>query len=296
MKSMGFDFETLRADNPALVMVSSSLMGQSGPLADFAGFGNLAASVTGFTDMTGWPDRSPAGPFMAYTDYVSPRFMVLATLAAFDHASRTGEGQHIDMSQAEAAIHLLAPALLEYSVNGRIASRRGNDDRHAAPHGVYPAGPEGEDRWIAIACTDDGQWTRLAGLLGCLELAGLSTDERLARRRALDGIIAAWTIGRDPLATQELLQAHRINAHQVQRSAQCLQDPQLAHREHFRRVPHPIHGDVLVEGPYVRYSITAPGPAWAGPTLGHDTLWALEHILGYDEERIMELVLSDALR
>ena len=47
-KGARLDFETLRTDHPNLVMVSSSLMGQTGPLADFAGFGNLAASVTGF--------------------------------------------------------------------------------------------------------------------------------------------------------------------------------------------------------------------------------------------------------
>ena len=80
-------------------MVSSSLWGQTGPLSDFAGFGNLAASMTGFTDLTGWPDRAPAGPFTAYTDYVSPRFLALALVAAIDHVRRTGQGQYIDLAQ-----------------------------------------------------------------------------------------------------------------------------------------------------------------------------------------------------
>jgi len=296
MDSMGLGYDVLRRDNPALVMVSSSLMGQTGPLADFAGFGNLAASITGFTDLTGWADRDPAGPFMAYTDYVSPRFLALAAVAGVDHARRTGVGQHIDLSQAEAAVHLLAPALLERTVNGRTVTRRGNDDRHWAPHGVYPVGDAGEDTWIAIACADDEQWRQLADLLARHDLAELTTTGRLERRRELDAIVAAWTSGQDPLVLQDLLQQHRVCAHHVQRSAQGLVDPQLQHRDHYRRVPHPVHGEVMVEGPYVRYSLTPPSPRWGGPTLGQHTMWALEELLGYDDARIVDLVVADVLR
>ena len=296
MDSMGLGFETLRADNPSLVMVSSSLMGQTGPLSDFAGFGNLAASIAGFTDLTGWADRDPAGPYTAYTDYVSPRILALSAVAAVDHARRTGQGQHIDLAQAEAVIHMLSPALVEYGVSGHVKSRQGNDDDCWAPHGAYPAGDPGTDQWVAIACTDDGQWQRLATLVGRADLAGLSTAERLARRRELDDVVGAWTTGQPGVGLQELLQAHQICAHQVQSSVELLADPQLAHRDHFRWVPHPKHGTVIVEGPHVRYSLTPGGPEWGGPTLGQHTMWALEEILGYDEDRIVELVVNDVLR
>ena len=296
MKSMGLDFETLRTDHPNLVMVSSSLMGQTGPLADFAGFGNLAASVTGFTDLTGWPDRAPAGPYTAYTDYVSPRFFALAILAGVEYARRTGTGQHIDLSQSEAAVHLLTPAILDQAVNGRTFSRQGNDDREFVPNGAYPAGEPGADQWIVIACTDDGQWQRLSALVGRPDLAELTGPQRLARRRELDTIIAEWTGGQDREALQILFQSHRIAAHQMQRSAQCVADPQLTHRRHFRRVPHAVHGEVVVEGPHVEYSVTPPGPVRAGPTLGQDTRWALEEVLGYTEAQIVELVVNDVLK
>ncbi len=105
-------------------MLSSCLMGQSGPLAKLAGFGNMAAAISGFHNLTGWPDRPPAGLFGAYTDYVSPRFSAMAILAALDHRRRTGEGQYIDQSQAECAIHFLGPAILDYTVNGRVAGAR----------------------------------------------------------------------------------------------------------------------------------------------------------------------------
>src|SRR5262249_11173758 len=70
MRRWGLDYEALRAVRPDVVMLSTCLMGQTGPWASFAGYGNLAAAVAGFSDLGGWPDRPPAGPFSAYTDYV----------------------------------------------------------------------------------------------------------------------------------------------------------------------------------------------------------------------------------
>jgi crotonobetainyl-CoA:carnitine CoA-transferase CaiB-like acyl-CoA transferase len=136
MKAFGLDYATLKKINPGIIMLSTCLMGQSGPLSKFAGYGNLAAAIVGFYEVTGWTDREPAGPFGAYTDYIAPRYNAIAVLAALEHRRRTGEGQHIDLSQAEAALHFLAPAILDYTANGHIAGRDGNTDPHFAPHGV----------------------------------------------------------------------------------------------------------------------------------------------------------------
>jgi crotonobetainyl-CoA:carnitine CoA-transferase CaiB-like acyl-CoA transferase len=175
MKGFGLDYEALRRVKPDLIMLSTCLMGQTGPLARFAGFGNLAAAFAGFFELAGWPDRAPAGPFGAYTDYIAPRYNAVAILAALEYRRRTGEGQHIDLSQAEASLHFLAPALLDYTVNGHVASRDGNHDREMAPHGVYPCA--GDDRFVAIAVRDEREWREL-----CLamERPELAQDARFA--------------------------------------------------------------------------------------------------------------------
>jgi len=85
MRAWGYDYESLRTINPTVIMLSSCLMGQTGPLAKIAGFGNMAAAIAGFHNLAGWPDRAPAGVFGAYTDYVAPRFTAMAILAALDH-------------------------------------------------------------------------------------------------------------------------------------------------------------------------------------------------------------------
>src|SRR5262249_51715654 len=138
MSLWGLGYEDLRALNPSVIMMSSCLNGQTGPEAGLAGFGTSGSYLAGFGDLTGWADRWPAGPFGAYTDYVAPRYTAIAILAALEHRRRTGDGQHIDLSQAEAAMHNLTPALLEYAANGVVPHRDGNASRNWGLHGVFP--------------------------------------------------------------------------------------------------------------------------------------------------------------
>jgi benzylsuccinate CoA-transferase BbsF subunit len=278
-------------------MLSSCLMGQTGPLSSFAGFGNLAAALAGFFSVTGWPDRPPAGPFGAYTDAVSPRFSAAAILAALDHRDRTGEGQYIDQSQAEAALHFLTPALLDYTVNGRVATATGNRDAQMAPHGVYPAASD--DRFVAIAVANDEQWRALCEVIGRSDLGNDARFEaasgRLANQDEIDAILSAWTRERTAEVTQEELQQRSIPAHVVQDSKDLYADPQLRHRGHFVEVPHEIHGTTTVEGSRFRLSRTPARIERAAPTFGRDNFYVLETILGYDASRIAELAAAGVL-
>lgn len=293
MEAWGLGYEQLREVNPDLIMVSSCLMGQTGPMRLYSGFGNLAAAISGFHYITGWPDRDPSGPFSAYTDYVSPRFTVAAVMAALDHRRRGGGGQYVDFSQAESAIHLLGPALLDYEVNGRVAERQGNRDRLMAPHGVYPAA--GDDRWVAVAVEDDDRWRALSAELGRADLAGLSAQERLERADELDAVVAGWTSSQDEGAVQERLQALGIAAHVVQNTVECWHDPQLAHRGHFVTVDHALHGPVTVEASRFTFSRTPPTSYRPAPTLGQHAFEVLTELLGYDVERVADLAAAELL-
>ena len=293
MKGWGLDYDTLRTVNPNVIMLSTCLMGQSGPWASLAGFGTMAAAISGFFAVTGWADRAPCGPFGAYTDYVAPKLLLPVLLAALEHRRATGEGQYIDLSQGEASLHLLAPALLDSVVNGGIAGRHGNDDDVHAPHGVYPC--SGEDRWVAVAVTDDRAWAGLCGLLGRDDLAVLTVPERRQRRRELDDLVAGWTATMDMTAAQERLQAAGVAAHRVQNSPECMADPQLVHRQHFRTVEHAAQGTTVIEGTRYRLSRTPAVITRGGPTIGQHTFDVLTDILGYDGDRIAELAVAEVL-
>ncbi|MBW2243954.1 MAG: CoA transferase [Deltaproteobacteria bacterium] len=296
MAKLGFDYETLRMEKPELIMLSTCLMGQTGPISRFAGYGNLAAAVCGFSELTGWRDRAPASPFGAYTDYIAPRFNASALLAALEHLRRTGEGQHIDLSQAEAALHWLAPAVLARTTNGDTWTREGNRDEELAPHGCYPV--DGEDRWIALATRDDAEWEALCEVLGA---TGLTSDARfssLAARHgnadALDRALAELTAGRDGAELETALIARGIPAHRVLDSQGLAGDPQLQARGHFVRVE---GGSVatVVEASRSRLSRTPARVPSELPSLGAANFDVLSELLGYDDERFAELAVAGVL-
>ena len=297
MRAWNLDYEHLREINPDIIMLSSSLFGQSGPYSEIAGFGTMGAAAAGFNMVTGWPDRDPA-MVAAYSDYVAPRFTLAALLAALEHRDRTDEGQYIDFSQAEACIHFLAPAMLDYSINGREFERLGNADPQFAPHAVYPAA--GDDRWVAVACETDAQWRSLATAIGRADLAedpALTTATgRLEAVDALDAAITAWTEARDMFEVERTLQAAGVPAHAVQNSTEAIRDPQLLHRGHFVRLPHPLLGETTVEGSRFRLSRTPARVERAGPTFGQHNFEVLSDLLGYDADRIAELAAAGVLQ
>jgi crotonobetainyl-CoA:carnitine CoA-transferase CaiB-like acyl-CoA transferase len=293
MRSWGLDYESLRAVKPDVIMASSCLMGQTGPLANLAGYGTMAGAISGWFNLTGWPDRPPCGPFSAYTDYVSPRLFVSCILAAIEHRRRTGQGQYIDLSQAEASLHLMSPPLLDYTVNGTVAERAGNDDPMLAPHGIYRAA--GTERWVAIACRGDADFAGLCQLIGRPDLAGLDAGNRRDRRRELDGLIETWTQQQPPSDIEVVCQAKGIAAHRVNDSADCFADPQLVHRRHFVSVEHSTQGTTWVEGSRFRLSRTPARVERGGPNIGQHTWEVLTDLLGYDADHIADLAAAELL-
>ncbi len=296
MKAFGLDYSTLSEINPDIIMLSTCLMGQTGPLSMFAGYGNLAAAVTGFYEITGWPDREPAGPFGAYTDYIAPRYNAAAVLAAYDHFRRTGEAQHIDMAQAEAAMHFLTPAILDFTANGNVQSRLGNADPYLAPHGVYPT--SGDDRHIAIACESDAHWRALCGVIPDLDFSTseLATVEgRLVHQAELDQCISAYTATENGPSLEARLQAAGVPASVVQNSPELVCDPQLLHLGHFITLPHQEGGETVIEGPRMHLSRSPVSVNTSAPTFNRDMMYVLNEVLGYDDQKTGELLVAGVL-
>ncbi len=298
MKDLGLGYDEARKLNPGIVMAGTCLMGQTGRAATLAGYGYHAAAVCGFYEVTGWDDRQPAGPYMAYTDTVAPRFLATSLMAALDHKRRTGEGQFIDQAQMESSLHFLGPEILDAQVSGRIPRRAGNTAPDAAPHDAYPCA--GTDEWCAIAVETDAQWQALRRLLGDPEWARASELDtlagRLARRELLDSKIGEWTADQEPRALMERLQAAGVPAGMVQRSSDHREDPQLAHRRFYRPLVHSEVGEVPYEGAQFAIRGYDCGPRSAAPCLGEHTMEVLMEILGYGDEDIARFAASDALR
>ncbi|HAX06099.1 MAG TPA: hypothetical protein DCX77_10520 [Acidimicrobiaceae bacterium] len=296
MNSWGLSWDKVQELNPRLIMLSTCLTGQFGPTASFAGYGNLGAAMSGFYGLAGWPDRAPSGPFGAYTDYTSTHFMLATVLAALDKQRRTGAGEYIDLAQTEAALHFIAPAILEASATGRIAASMGNEDSDMAPHGGFPC--LGNDQWVAIAIEDDAQWTRFCRIMGRTDLASnpelASASGRRADQRMIEEAITEWTSTRSSDQVMNQLVEAGIAAHSVQSSAECLADPQLQHRQAFLWLERPDR-KCVVENARFTLSRSTHGPRGPAPLLGEHTFEVLTGLLGYDVDKIAELAAAEAL-
>jgi crotonobetainyl-CoA:carnitine CoA-transferase CaiB-like acyl-CoA transferase len=288
MDSLGLGWEQLRSVKPDLIMLSSCIMGQSGPWRDFKGFGRLAVSLAGFQQLASWPGRPPSGPFGAYTDAIAARYNALALLAALEHRSRTGEGQYVDLSQTEAALHFLAPAFLDWTVNRRAWSPAGNDDPDCCPHGMFRTA--GEDRWVAIAVRDGRDWQALCEVIGRPDLR----DGR-DRRSELEEAVDAWTRARDASTVEALLQEAGVPAHAALDMPGLYADPQLRGRGHFIEIAHEIYPRTTIESSRLRLSRTPARTPARALSLGRDNHYVLETLLGYSRQRIADLEASGTL-
>ena len=294
MQKLGLGWDHLQQINPRLIMLSSSLLGQSGNFCSMAGIGTMGAALAGFYGSVGWPDRAPAGPWQAYSDYTSPRITASLIIAALRDREHTHTGVHIDFSQLEGAGHFLGNALADFQINGNLPTAQGNDDEIMAPHGVYPTADDSSS-WIAIACRSDVEWKRLAELIGCSELGDLRSSERITKKSDIDAQVTAWTQKLRGDQVESELRSQGIPVHRAHQSMDCIHDLQLQERSHFQEVPHKKHGTAFAERCGFQLSRTPAVLKWAGPTFGQHNQEILEGILGYDDEKIADLIINGAL-
>ena len=305
MARWGLGYGDLAVEKPSTIMLSSSMQGADGPHAKHPGIGATLGALVGVNHFTGWPDAEPVGVARPYTDTIAPWFGAAAVLAALEHRDRTGEGQHIDLSQYEATMHMIAPALLDHTVNGAAPGRVGNASPSAAPHGAYrcrdsdAAQDSGQGEWIAIAVASEEQW---AGFRRALDGEAWVEEERfqtalgrVATGEEIDALVEAWASRHTAGEAVELLQAQGVPAAAVADGRGLHADPQLAHLGVLAEVDHARIGPHRVTHPAFRLSETQAeiGP---GALIGEHTEHVLKNFLGLSEAEYAALEAAEALQ
>lgn len=297
MANFGLEYSVLRDINPGLVMLSMPGFGADVSWRDYVAFGMSTEQMSGISHLTGY---AGGPPIFTGTNGGDPFVGVIGAtslLAALHHRERTGEGQHLDLSQVEACTLFVGDAITAWTLAGYDPGRTGNDHAAHAPHGIYPCRDDG---WIAIDCQSDEQWAALARLLGRLEWADPASPfakvaGRLAERRTLDAAIAAWTQSRSHIELMDELQAQGVPAGAVMSGPELLDDPQLAARGAFivqdREGIGPKH---YPNQPY-RFRNAAPTPDRRAPYLGEHTAEVLREYLDISDEELAELERDDVI-
>ena len=291
MEKLGLGYERVAQSHPGIIYLSMSMQGQTGPDSRYVGFGLTIAALSGLSALTGPPDRPPTGTGTNYPDHVpNPCHAAFAVLAALRHKRRTGVGQFIDFAQTEPTIALSARAIADWTANGHMTERCGNDEPAAAPHGVYPCA--GSDRWIAIGVHDDAQWRALLNVVGDkgVDPSWAKAATRLAQRPALDAWLAALTATWDGEALMARLWQTGIPAGVVQTVADLVdRDPQLAHRKHWIYLDHAEMGRSLYNAPPIRLSGTPAALDRPAPLLGEHTREVCTNLLGMTTDEFQAL-------
>ena len=262
-------YERMREVNPGVILLRISAYGQTGPYASRPGFGRIAQAFGGLTYLAGYPDRPPVSPGSStLADYAAGLFGAVAVLAAKQYRDRTGRGQVIDVSLYESIFRLTDFMALAYDALGIVRERSGSA-AHAVPHDHYPTG---DGKWIAIACTSDRIFRRLAAAMGDDALgadpAFATMEQRVARRAEVDARVAAWT-QRSPLdELRARLDAAEVPNSPIYSVADVFADPQYRARATLVTVDDPVVGPVRMPAPVPRLSETPAGIPRPAPALG----------------------------
>lgn len=300
MEKMGLGYEELKKVKPDIIMVRCSFMGQTGPWSNAQLWGDQGVPLSGFSRLVGWPDRdtdvSPGGG--PDTDHIGPRFCFPAMMAALLYRQRTGQGQYIDVAQYETGAHFLAPLALDYTINHRIAKKKGNRYDYAVPHNVYRC--LGDYRWCAIAVFTDEEWQSFCEVVGnpqwvhdprfCTLLGRKENEDEL------DALVDAWTINHSAEEVMQLMQSAGVPAGVVQNAQDLMErDPQLKHRHFFWELDHPEVGKYRAFGASFSLS-NSLRELKSAPLMGEYNEYVLKEILGMSDAEIADLVIDGVLQ
>ena len=196
MEEWGLGWDVLKEANPGLVMLRVSGYGQTGPYRRRPGFAHIAHAIGGLSYLAGFPGETPVVPGAApLGDYISSLYGTIGVMLALRHKDQTGRGQVIDIGIYEAVFRQMEELAAAYGLFGKIREREGAGSFVAVPHGHFRTG---DDKWVAIACTTDKMFERLAEAMERPELASHTLygeqRKRLAARDEVNKIVIEWTL------------------------------------------------------------------------------------------------------
>ncbi len=278
LEKWGVGPERLQAANPALVICRISGYGQTGPYRDRPGFARIAHAVGGLTHLAGMPDGPPVTPgSSSLADYFSGMYGALGIMMALRVAEKTGKGQVIDVALYESIFRILDEVAPAYQRNGVVRGREGVMTRQVCPHGHFRCG---DGKYVAIACTSDRMWDRMArNVLGRADLAEShpKTKDRLAERDLIDGVVETFTLAHPMEEVVRLCTKGDVPCGPVNTIADIFEDPHFAARGAIQTVAHPELGEIAVPATFPHLSETPGRIDRLGPVLGdfNDRLAAL---------------------
>ncbi|WP_293855032.1 CaiB/BaiF CoA-transferase family protein [uncultured Alsobacter sp.] len=299
LERYGLGYEQLAALNPRLIYCSVTGFGQDGPYADRSGYDYLAQAMGGQMVVTGHPDDVEGGGPMRVgvpiADITAGNNAVIGIMTALYHRERTGRGQHVDIALYDSQVAILLNTLGSW-LNARAPlPKTGNDHPTAVPNGVFPVA----DGHMLIATFNDREFARLAEALGHAEWGQdprfVRSRDRLENRKLLCTLMADVLRTRPREHWMAVLNGAKVSCGPINDMPDIEKDPQLAARNMFVTLSHPVLGDVRVVGSPLKLSDSPPRYERAPPLAGEHNEEILRDLLGMGEDDIADLKRGDIL-
>ncbi len=286
LEKWGLGFEALAKINPGLVMLRISAYGQTGPKKHEPGFARIAHAFAGLSWLAGEADGPPVVPgSTSMADYVSGMWGAIGVLTALRARERTGQGQFIDLGLYESVFRLLDEIAPAYAKYGTVRERMGADTVNVVPHSHYRTA-SGE--WVALACTSDKMFERLAQVMGRPELfVEFPTSAiRVANRARVNAIVSEWMASHPLKEVIARTGEGGVPCAQIYSIKEIFEDPQYEARGNLLRINDPRVGELVVPAALPRMSRTPPVFRHAGRALGADNEQVYSELLGLDREAL----------
>jgi crotonobetainyl-CoA:carnitine CoA-transferase CaiB-like acyl-CoA transferase len=293
----GLAYPDLARLNPRLVYLSISGFGRSGPYASVAGYDGALQAFGGFMSINGEAGGEPLKAGIAIADLATGLFASQAILLALHARHATGRGQQVEVSLLESVLALLHPHTSSYLNSGLVGKPHGNSHPMIAPYDLIPTG----DRPVFLPSGNDGQWRRLAEVIGRPELGDdprfRTNQDRVAHRRDLLDVLEAEFRKWPATELCRRLWDAAVPAGPVNSVDEVYADPQVLHREMLQTLAHPgmSSGQVRLAGFPVKLSDNVPSARRHPPRLGEHTTDILAE-LGYSSVEIQRLIASGVAR
>jgi crotonobetainyl-CoA:carnitine CoA-transferase CaiB-like acyl-CoA transferase len=161
----GLDYDTVRGTNAGIIYASISGFG-SGEGAGLPGYDLMVQAMSGLMSLTGSPDGPPYRAGISAFDVIAGLHTAIAILAAVNHRTATGEGQHVEASLMASALSGMVNQTSAYVAGGKVPFRMGNSHPSLFPYEPLPTG----DGDLIVAAGNNAQFRKLCEVLGAPEL------------------------------------------------------------------------------------------------------------------------------
>lgn len=270
LEKWGLGFEELREINPGLVMLRISAYGQTGPYKDRPGYARIAHAFSGLSFLAREPGATPVMPgSTSLADYFSGLYGAVGVLLALRSRDKTGKGQFIDIGLYESIFRIMDELAPAYGRSGFVRQPMGADTVNIVPHSHYKAS---DGRWVAVACSSDRMFERLARAMERPELAKderyRTMGERNKRRDEMNAMVTQWVGSMPAKEVLRRCEEAEMACGLLYDIQDIFEDPQYQARENIKRMDDERVGEFHAPNVIPRLSETPGSLDRLGPALG----------------------------